>query len=96
MSLADSLEWLTTSTLTDLMPVPSGVQLVMPVALTLHVKKTFQRLVLQHVGPQVCDCLDSLQFAYQADTGVDNSFIYLLHRAYTHQGKAHRTEGHVL
>ncbi|XP_051257592.1 uncharacterized protein LOC127364239 [Dicentrarchus labrax] len=30
--------------------------------------KTFKGLVLQHLRPLVCDCLDPLQFAYQADS----------------------------
>ncbi len=62
---------------------PSAPAYFRPVALTPHVRRTFERLVLQHRRPLVSDCLDSLQFAYQADVGVENAIIYRLHKAYT-------------
>ena len=58
-----------------------------PVVLISHIMKTFERLVLQHLRPQVCDSMDPLQFAYQAQLSVDDVIIYLLHRAYSHLEK---------
>ena len=54
-----------------------------PVALTSHVMKTLERLVLQQLRPLVCDCLDPLQFVYQASIGVEDAIVYPFHRAYT-------------
>ncbi|KAK0139097.1 hypothetical protein N1851_024386 [Merluccius polli] len=63
---------------------PSAPKDFRPVALTSHVMKTFERMVLEHLRPLVRDCLDPLQFAYQTDIGVEDAIICLLHRAYTH------------
>ena len=52
-----------------------------PVALTSHVMKTLERLVLELMRPQVQGAMDPLQFAYQAKVGVDDAVLYLLHRA---------------
>ena len=54
------------------------------VALTSHVMKTLERLVLNHLRPLVRDCLDPQQFAYQTDIGMEDAIICLLPRAYTH------------
>ena len=59
-----------------------------PVALTSHVMKVFERLVLEQLKPMVNGLLDPLQFAYRAGVGVDDAIIHLLHRAYTHLEKA--------
>ncbi|KAF7657813.1 hypothetical protein LDENG_00022000 [Lucifuga dentata] len=52
-----------------------------PVALTSHLMKTMERLILNHLCPLVSSTLDHLQFTYQPGTGVDDSLIYLLHRS---------------
>ncbi len=52
-----------------------------PIALTSHVMKTMERLVLYHLRPQVQHALDPLQFAYQEKVGVDDAILYLLHRS---------------
>lgn len=57
------------------------------VALTPQVMKILERLVLQHLKPQVKDYLDPGQFAYQESVGVEDAVIYMLHRAYTHLEK---------
>uniref|UniRef100_A0A8C4TKB5 Reverse transcriptase domain-containing protein n=1 Tax=Erpetoichthys calabaricus TaxID=27687 RepID=A0A8C4TKB5_ERPCA len=53
-----------------------------PVALTSHVMKTMERLLLQHLRPQVQYTLDPLQFAYQV--GAEDAIIYMLHRSLSH------------
>ncbi|KAI3371908.1 hypothetical protein L3Q82_006781 [Scortum barcoo] len=55
-----------------------------PVALTSHVMKLLERLVLRHLRTGVGPLLDPLQFAYQPQIGVEVAIIFLLHRAYTH------------
>lgn len=55
-----------------------------PVALTSHVMKTFERLLLKLLRPQVQRAEDPLQFAYREKVGVDDAIIYLLHRAHSH------------
>lgn len=71
--------------------LPSTLNDYRPVALTSHVMKILERLVLQHIRPLVSDSLDPLQFAYQANIGVDDAIIYMLHRAYTHLEKPQST-----
>uniref|UniRef100_A0A3B3C2V1 Reverse transcriptase domain-containing protein n=1 Tax=Oryzias melastigma TaxID=30732 RepID=A0A3B3C2V1_ORYME len=55
-----------------------------PVALTSHVMKTFERLVLQQLKPQVQHVQDPLQFAYRERVGVEDAVLYLLHRTLSH------------
>ncbi|KAK0146518.1 Interleukin-8 [Merluccius polli] len=63
---------------------PSNPADYRPVALTLHVMKVLERLVLAQLRPQVRTFLDHLQFAYQPYFGVDDAVIYLLQRAHMH------------
>ena len=49
-----------------------------PVALTSHVMKVLERLVLAQLRPQVRTFLAPLQFAYQPYLGVNDAVIYLL------------------
>ena len=63
---------------------PSGLNDYRPVALTSHVMKVLERLVLAHLRPQVRSFLDPLQFAYQPHLGVDDAIIYLLQRAHSY------------
>lgn len=60
---------------------PSELNDYRPVALTSHVMKTLERLVLQLMRPQVQSVRDPLQFAYQEKVGVEDAVLYLLHRA---------------
>ena len=55
-----------------------------PVALTSHIMKTFERLVLSSLCTSVSTQMDPLQFAYQPNISVDDALIYMLQRAYTH------------
>ena len=71
-----------------LVPVPKKVHPVTledyrPVALTSHIMKVMERLVLAHLRPLVCSSQDPLQFAYQPHVGVDDAIIYLLQKAYS-------------
>ncbi|KAJ8412582.1 hypothetical protein AAFF_G00129180 [Aldrovandia affinis] len=68
-------------------PRPSGSKDYRPVALTSHTMKALQRLVLEQLQPVVKPLLDSLQFAYQPQLGVEDAIIYLLNRAYAHLDK---------
>ncbi|KAG5265425.1 hypothetical protein AALO_G00242350 [Alosa alosa] len=68
-------------------PHPSELNDYRPVALTSHVMKTMERLVLGMLRPQVRHALDPLQFAYQEKVGVDNAITYLLHRTHSHLDK---------
>ncbi|KAK7919139.1 hypothetical protein WMY93_010423 [Mugilogobius chulae] len=45
------------------------------------VPKTFERLLLRRLKPQVEGALDPLQFAYQDSMGVDDAILYMVHRA---------------
>ncbi|KAF7645652.1 hypothetical protein LDENG_00200560 [Lucifuga dentata] len=60
------------------------------VALTSR-HKELERLVLRHLRSLVRDCLDPLQFVYQADISVEDAIIYLLHRASAHLEKPQRS-----
>lgn len=62
-----------------------------PVALTSHLMKTLERLVLTHLRPLVIPSMDPLQFAYQPGIGVEDAVIFLLNRATSHLEKAGST-----
>jgi len=55
-----------------------------PVALTSHLMKVMERLLLAQLRPQVRTALDPLQFTYQPHLGLDGAVIYLLQRAHMH------------
>ncbi|KAI3357963.1 hypothetical protein L3Q82_002955 [Scortum barcoo] len=48
-------------------PHPKELNSYRPVALTSHLMKTLERLVLAHLRPLVSSFMDPLQFAYQPD-----------------------------
>lgn len=62
-----------------------------PVALTSHLMKTLERLILHHLRPLVSSALEPLQFAYQPGIGVDGAVIYLLHQSLSHLEQAGNT-----
>ncbi|TWW79253.1 hypothetical protein D4764_10G0002830 [Takifugu flavidus] len=71
-----------------LVPVPKKTHPVAPsdyrpIAVTSHIMKVMERLVLTHLRPLVSPFQDPLQFAYQPKVGVDDAVIYLLQRAYS-------------
>ncbi|KAI4883190.1 hypothetical protein NFI96_029396, partial [Prochilodus magdalenae] len=66
---------------------PKDLNSYRPVALTSHLMKSLERLVLTHLRPLVRPSMDPLQFAYQPGVGVDDAVIYLLHRALFHLEK---------
>ena len=68
-------------------PHPKDLNDFRPVALTSHIMKTMERLVLQVLRPQVRHARDPLQFAYQEKVGVDDAITYLLHRTHSHLDK---------
>ena len=68
-------------------PQPSGFSDYRPVALTSHIMKTLERLILEQLRPMVRPHLDPLQFAYQPRIGVEDAIIYLLNRVYAHLDK---------
>ncbi|KAI4892845.1 hypothetical protein NFI96_004933 [Prochilodus magdalenae] len=68
-------------------PLPSDIKDYRPVALTSHIMKTMERLVLEQLRPTVQPLLDPLQFAYQPRLGVEDAIIYLLNRVYAHLDK---------
>lgn len=65
-------------------PHPKDMNSYRPVALTSHLMKTFQRLVLGYLRPLMNPSMDPLQFAYRPGIGVDDALIYLLHRSLSH------------
>uniref|UniRef100_A0A3B1JI52 Reverse transcriptase domain-containing protein n=1 Tax=Astyanax mexicanus TaxID=7994 RepID=A0A3B1JI52_ASTMX len=74
---------------TCLVPVPkkthpSELNDFRPVALTSHIMKTLERLLLHHLRPQVQHAMDPLQFAYREKVGVDDAILYFLHRTHSH------------
>ncbi|TWW54289.1 hypothetical protein D4764_0227720 [Takifugu flavidus] len=72
-------------------PHPKELNSYRPVALTSHLMKTLERLILAHLRPLVSSFMDPLQFAYQLSIGVDDAVIYLLHTSLTHLEKAGST-----
>ncbi|KAI4875880.1 hypothetical protein NFI96_009457 [Prochilodus magdalenae] len=66
---------------------PKDLNSYRPVALTSHLMKSLERLVLTHLRPLVRPSMDPLQFAYQPGVGVDDAVIYHLHRALSHLEK---------
>ncbi|KAI3351397.1 hypothetical protein L3Q82_020212, partial [Scortum barcoo] len=62
-----------------------------PVALTSHLMKALERIVLRHLRPLVSPNMDPLQFAYQPSIGVDDAVIYLLQRSLSHLEDAGNT-----
>lgn len=73
------------------MPRPSDIKDYRPVALTSHIMKTMERLILDQLRPIVKPFLDPLQFAYQPRLGVEDAIIYLLNRVYAHLDKSAST-----
>ncbi|KAK7880206.1 hypothetical protein WMY93_033125 [Mugilogobius chulae] len=74
---------------TCLVPVPKKTRPTAhsdyrPVALTSHVMKSLERLILQHLRSVVAPKLDPLQFAYQPSLGVEDAIIFLLHKVHTY------------
>ena len=55
-----------------------------PMALTSHIMKTLEWLILRHLRPQTIHALDPLQFRYQEHIGVDDTVLYVQHRAYSY------------
>ncbi|KAK0148991.1 RNA-directed DNA polymerase from mobile element jockey [Merluccius polli] len=68
-------------------PYPKELNDFRPVALTSHLMKTMERLILGILRPQVRHALDPLQFAYQEKVGVDDAISYLLHRTHSYLDK---------
>lgn len=62
-----------------LIPVPKT-----SVALTSHIKKTMERLILDQLRSIVRPHQDPLQIAYQPLLRVEDANIYLLNRVYAH------------
>ncbi|KAI4903828.1 hypothetical protein NFI96_000292 [Prochilodus magdalenae] len=69
---------------------PSELNDFRPVALTSHVMKTLERLLLHLLRPQVQHAMDPLQFAYREKVGVEDAMLYFLHRAHSHLDKGGR------
>lgn len=55
-----------------------------PIALTSHIMKCFERVVLCQLRKQVATFLDPLQFAYREGVSVDDALLYMLHTIYQH------------
>ena len=55
-----------------------------PVALTSHIVKTLERLLVPRMRLQVAEDLDPLEFAYQEHIGVEDAILYMLHWAYAY------------
>lgn len=72
-------------------PHPKDLNDYRPIALTSHIMKTMERLVLHLLRPQVRHARDPLQFAYQEMVGVDDAITYLLHRTHSHLDKGKST-----
>ena len=68
-------------------PHPSVLNDFRPVAITSHISKTMERLLLHILRPQVRHALDPLQFAYQEKVGVEDAIVYLMHRAHSYLDK---------
>ena len=73
-----------------LVPIPKKAKVsnslsnLRPIALTSHIMKCFQRVVLDHLTRQVSAFQDPLQFAYRKGVGVDDALLYMVHNIYSH------------
>ena len=73
-----------------LVPIPkknkvcSSLSDLRPIALTCHIMKCFERVVLGHLKSQVAPYLDPFQFAYRKRVGVDDALILMMHKIYSH------------
>ena len=65
-------------------PHPRELNDFRPIALTSHVMKTMERLLLRHLRPQTLHAQDPLQFAYREKIGVEDAISFLLHRSLSH------------
>ena len=54
-----------------------------PIALTSHILKVMQRLVLAHVSQLLCSSQDTLKFVQQPYVGVDEAIICRLQKAHS-------------
>ncbi|XP_060796645.1 uncharacterized protein LOC132899007 [Neoarius graeffei] len=70
---------------------PTDLNGYRPVALTSHLMKALERLVLAYLRPLVGPAMDPVQYAYQPGIGVEDAVIYLLHRSFSHLEKAGST-----
>ena len=66
---------------------PTDFNSYRPVALTSHLIKTLERLVLVHLHPLVSLFMDPLQFAFQPGIRVDDAIIFQLDRSLSHLEK---------
>ncbi|XP_036958405.1 uncharacterized protein LOC119021911 [Acanthopagrus latus] len=83
-----SLLWKTSCVVPEpKIPHPKHFNRYRPVALTSHLMKTLERLVLVHLCPLVGHFMDPLQFAYQPGIGVDDAIIFPLDRSLSHLEK---------
>ena len=55
-----------------------------PVALTSIIMKTFERIILNRLLPQLKPYMDKLQFSYSEGLGVDDAVLTLLHTLHKH------------
>ena len=56
-----------------------------PVALTSHITKTLERLVLAYIRPRMSDHMDPLlQFANQPNITMDDALVYMPQRIHAH------------
>lgn len=73
-----------------LVPIPKKANIkgslsnLRPIALTSHIMKCFERVVLCQLRIQVASFLDPLQFAYREGVSVDDALLYMLHTIYQH------------
>ena len=51
-----------------------------PIALTSCVMKVFERCVLFYLNKKVLDCIDSYQFAYKSQRGVEDAITHVLYK----------------
>lgn len=63
---------------------PADLHDYRPVALTPHMMKTLERLILRLLRPQTLHTLDPLHFGYREHMGVDDAVVYMLHRAHSY------------
>lgn len=53
-------------------------------ALTSHIMKTLEQMLLCILKLKVKDKLNPVQFAYKEHIGADDAVLYMLHRAFSH------------
>lgn len=63
---------------------PTDLKDYRPIALTSHIMKTLEKLLLSYIRPKECTFTDPLQSAYLPNISMEDTLIYMFQRVYAH------------